>query len=178
MSLGDRARNLTPRQRIAAGVVAVCCGLAAPVVTLWEGRILRSYPDPVLGWRVPTACVGSTRDIKPDQTFTEAECDELLKADLRDTYDGMLKCIGDVPLPDHELAAYLSLAFNVGPSRFCQSSIPGKLKSNDHAAACATISLYRFVGGKDCALPEFSRVCGGIVRRRAAERALCEGSTS
>lgn len=179
MGLSDRVQNMTPRQRMAAGMVALCCGIAAPVVTTFEGTVLKSYPDPVLGWKVPTACTGHTGDdVSKGQHFSQAECDQMLHADLRGTYDGIVACVGDVPMPDNELAAYLSFAFNVGSGSFCKSSIPIKLKANDHAAACATISLYRFVDGKDCALPQFAHQCGGVVRRRAAERSLCEGRTT
>lgn len=163
---------MTPRQRIAAGVVAACCAIAAPVISRHEGTVLKTYPDPVLGWKVPTACTGHTgTDIAPGDTFTQAECDQLLTADLRGTYDGMLACIGDVNVTDNELAALISLAFNVGPGAFCKGSFATKLKAGDHAAACETIKAYRFVGGKDCALPINN--CRGIVRRREAEYSLC-----
>ncbi len=166
-------RYLTPRQRIAAGVVTVCCGIAVPVVTYFEGRVNTAYADPVLGWKVPTACVGSTKGIKRGDSFTDAECDELLKTDLHETYTGLLKCIGDVPMPDHELAAFLSFSFNVGPGAFCKGSFPAKLNAGDHASACALLTQYRFVAGKDCAVA--ANKCSGIVRRRTAERNLCEG---
>lgn len=178
MPIADNLRNLTPRQRIAAGAASAVIAMAGVVTSVYEGTIFKTYPDPVLGWKVPTACTGHTGpELRAGQTFTAEQCDEMQGADLRKTYDGMLLCVGDVPMPDRELEAYLSFAFNVGAGAFCKSTIPAKLKRGDHAAACATLSQYRFVGGKDCALPQFEHVCGGVVRRRAAERALCEGTT-
>lgn len=171
-------RNLTPRQRLATGAGAAVLAIAGVFTGTREGTILHSYPDPVLGWGKGTDCTGHTGpEVRPGQTFTAIECAELLTADLRKTYDGLLPCIGDVPMPDRELEAWLSFAFNVGPAAFCKSSIPAKLKASNHAGACATLSAYRFVGTKDCALPQYVRTCGGIVRRRAAERSLCEGSS-
>lgn len=171
---------LTMRQRIATGVATACCAVAGiTVVSPFEGRVHHWYPDPVLAWAVPTACDGhATRGpVDRDKTFTDAECDELRTADLRVTYDGMLPCVGDVPMSDGELYGYLSFTFNVGPGTFCKSSIPVKLKAGNHAAACATLSQYRFVAGKDCALPQYAHVCGGVPRRRAVERSICEGTT-
>ena len=177
MALADRIQNLTPRQRIAAGSAAAVITLAGAVTSVFEGTVYRTYPDPVLGWKVPTACTGHTGpELHAGQRFTQAQCDEMQSADLRKTYDGILSCVGDIPMPDRELTAWLSFAFNVGPAAFCKSSIPAKLKAGDHAGACATLSLYRFVGGHDCALPEYEHVCGGVVTRRGAERSICEGT--
>lgn len=168
-------RYLTPRQRIAAGAVTVCCGIAAVGIKLHEGYSNKVYPDVVLKWKAPTICTGHVdTNLVPGTVYTDDQCDQLLIEDVRrKTYDGILPCIGDVPMPDHELAAYLSLAFNIGPGAFCKSSIPAKLKVGDHPAACKTILLYRFVGGHDCGSPEWARQCGGIVKRRSAEYALC-----
>lgn len=170
--------NLTPRQRTQiAGAVLACCTLAGVKLTHpSEGTVLHAYPDAVLGWRAPTACTGHMDpDLPRTATFSQAECDQMLHADLRKTYDAIAvpSCIGDVPLSDNELAAYLDLAFNVGPDTFCKGSFKTKLKAGDHAGSCDLIAQYRFVGGKDCAIAINN--CGGIIRRRAAERALCMG---
>lgn len=168
-------RNLTPKQRVAAGLVAACCAIGAPLIATHEGRVNTVYPDVVLKWAAPTVCTGHMDPtLQKGQTFTDVECDQMLAADLTKYYDGMAKdsCIGNVPVSDNELAAMLSLSFNVGTTAFCQSSIPGKLKRGDHSAACATIIDFRFVGGKDCAIS--ANNCRGIVRRREAERKLCE----
>lgn len=177
MTIADRLRNMTPRQRIAAGCAGACVAIAGVVVQPFEGRRLAAYPDVVYGWKLATICDGHTgADVRPDSRFTPAECDQLRTADLQKTYEGLLKCIGDVPMPDHELAAYLSVAYNVGPQKFCSYSFKTKLAAGDHAAACALISQLRFANGHDCASPEWSRTCGGIVRRRTAERSMCEGT--
>lgn len=174
--------NLTPRQRLAAGSAAAVVAVAGLFLTPFEGTIFRTYPDPVHKWRVPTACTGHTGpELRAGQTFTKDECNEMLNADLRGIYDGLATkaCIGDVPLPDHELAAYLSLGFNGGPAMVCGSSIVAKLKAGDHAAACATITDFTKVRVKGVLVSCYDPVnnCPGIVRRRAAERAMCEGAS-
>lgn len=172
MQAPDQSPSRAKRLAIAA---AACCALAAPLVTQFEGRVTRTYPDVVYGWKVPTACDGHTGpELRAGQTFTNAECEAMLHQDLTKEFDGLAECM-PLDAPSNELAAYLSLAHNIGAGAVCRSSIPRKVKAGQHAAACATISEFRFVGGRDCALPEFARVCGGIIRRRAAERSLCEG---
>ena len=157
-----------------AAALAVCA-LATTLVAPFEGRVLHTYPDAVYGWKLPTACDGHTGPgLKPGQWFTEAECDEMQQADLRKTYDRLAPCFGDVAIPDRELAAYLDLAYNLGPSAVCRSSIPEKVKAGRHAEACATISQFYRVGVLDCRIA--SNHCTGIPRRRAAERAMCEGA--
>jgi lysozyme len=76
-----------------------------------------------------------------------------------------------------EFDAYTSLAFNVGHggngrdgvcrNRHNQPSIiVRKLRAGDYAGACEAIELFNRAGG---------RVLPGLQKRRAHERALCEG---
>lgn len=168
---------MTPREAIntPAGkkISAVALAVAATLVVHFEGVVPRVYRDPV---GIKTACVGHVDStLQMGQSFTQAQCQAMLAGDLTTAAAGVEACV-DAPLSDGEFAAYTSLAFNDGVATFCKSSIPTKLKRGDHAGACATLSAYRFVGGRDCALPQWEHVCGGVVTRRAAERRLCEGS--
>jgi lysozyme len=70
-----------------------------------------------------------------------------------------------VPISEEEHAAYLSFAFNVGVNAFCGSTAVRKLNAGDRTGACAELSNWTRSGGK---------VLPGLVRRRAAERQLCE----
>lgn len=173
MSLGDR-----PSPKFGAAIAAAVIALAVPIVTHFEGRVLKTYPDVVHGWNVPTACDGHTGpELLKGQTFTAAECDEMLSRDLTAEFDGLSKCM-PMEMPTNELAAYLDLAHNIGAGAVCESSIPLKLAQGNHAAACATITQFDGVKVKDvfhsCADPAMH--CLGIIKRRAAERSLCEGS--
>jgi lysozyme len=69
-------------------------------------------------------------------------------------------------LPEHVQAASVSFAYNVGAQAFCGSTMARKLRAGDMPGACAELS--RWVYAKGELLP-------GLVRRRAAERAMCEG---
>ena len=70
------------------------------------------------------------------------------------------------PMTDGQKAAFLSFAFNVGNRAFCDSTLARKANAGDMAGACAELSRWTYAGGKQ--LP-------GLVRRRATERAVCEG---
>lgn len=172
MSTGDR-----PSPKFGAAIAAAVIALAVPIVSHFEGRVFKTYPDVVHGWNVPTACDGHTGpELHKGQTFTTAECDEMLTRDLTAEFDGLSKCM-PMEMPTNELAAYLDLAHNIGAGAVCRSSIPLKLAQGDHYAACAAIMSFRFAGELDCGLPVNVHICGGIIKRRAAERSLCEGST-
>ena len=69
------------------------------------------------------------------------------------------------PLTDGQKAAFLSFAFNVGNGAFCSSTLVRKANTGDMPGACSELSKWVYAGGKQ--LP-------GLVKRRAAERAMCE----
>ena len=69
----------------------------------------------------------------------------------------------------------MSFAYNVGSQAFCQSTLVKKLNLGDFKGACDELLRWRFFQGKDCALPENRRLCGGLVKRREAEYRQCLG---
>lgn len=154
---------MTPRQRLVAKIGAGAMALAVPLVIQYEGLILRGYRDPV---NIVTACVGhtATAQMRP---YTRQECEELLYRDLNKHADA-LECV-KTPMTDGQKAALLSFAFNVGGDKFCGSTLAKKANAGDMAGACAELSRWTYAGGQQ--LP-------GLVRRRAAERRLCEEGLS
>jgi lysozyme len=62
------------------------------------------------------------------------------------------------------LAAATSLAFNIGTAAFCRSTAARRFNAGDLEGGCRAIGAFVFAGGRK--LP-------GLVRRRAAEVALC-----
>ncbi|ACO74987.1 Lysozyme [Laribacter hongkongensis HLHK9] len=81
-------------------------------------------------------------------------------------FEGALKQCVRVPLHQHEYDAFVSLAYNIGSGAFCSSTLVQKLNAGDYAGACAEIDRWTYAGG--IRLP-------GLVKRRAEERARCEG---
>ncbi len=135
--------------------------LAMPVVAFYEGNRLSAYRDPV---GIPTICYGSTSGVRMGQTKTQAECDALLAAELGEAIAAVDR-LSRQPQPDTRRAALGSFVYNVGPGAFERSTLLRKLNAGDVAGACAELSRWVYAGG--------TRLTG-LVRRRAAERELCE----
>ncbi len=153
---------MTPRQRLAAKIGAGAVALAIPLVVHFEGRVPWVHRDPI--GRL-AACYGhDDQTMTPGKRFTAAECQAMLDEDLLKHAEA-IDCIKR-PLTDGQKAALLSFAFNVGNNAFCGSTLVRKANAGDMAGACAELSRWTLAGGKE--LP-------GLVRRRAAERAVCEG---
>lgn len=151
---------MTPRQKLTAKIGAAAVALVVPLVVTYEGIVPRSYRDPI---GIVTACVGHTATAQLGRTYTRQECETLLYGDL-DKHADALACVR-ASLTDGQKAAFLSFAFNVGAQKFCSSTLVKKANQGDMPGACAELSRWTFAGGKE--LP-------GLVKRRAAERQLCE----
>ena len=67
------------------------------------------------------------------------------------------------PINENQFGAFVSLAYNIGPSAFAKSSALRRFNEGDALAAADAIRLWEKAGGK---------VVRGLQRRRAAERAL------
>jgi lysozyme len=152
---------MSPNQKVAA-ISAAVVALATPVVVFHEGERLNPYYDPV---GIVTDCFGHTKTAKMGAKNTHEDCVRKLREDFAEHNAGMLQCL-KTPLADNVHAAMLSFTFNVGVAAFCRSQLLQKLNTGDVAGACAELSRWVYAGGK--ALP-------GLIKRRANERALCEG---
>lgn len=149
------------KAKFIAIVGAGAAALAVPLVQHYEGTVFSTYRDPV---GIITACTGHTGpELKMGQTYTRQQCEEMLYKDLAKHADA-LSCVR-TPLTDGQRAAFLSFAFNVGDDAFCRSTLVRKANAGDINGACAELSRWTYASGKQ--LP-------GLVRRRAAERQLCE----
>ncbi|WP_286973570.1 lysozyme [Pseudomonas sp.] len=151
----------TLRQRVIAASVAGAIGMASVIVSTFEGRSLVAYLDPV---GIPTICEGITRGVTIGQSKTPRQCDELLERELAVAMAGVDRRV-KVQLPDTRRAALASFVYNVGESQFAGSTLLRKLNAGDTRGACAELSRWVYAGGQKL---------GGLVRRRAAERELCE----
>ena len=114
---------------------------------------------------VPTIGFGTTEGVRLGDRTTPPQA---LARALRDVskYEGAIKRCVNVALFQHEYDAYTQLAYNIGASAFCNSTLVRKLNAEQYAEACAEISRWDKFQGRP--LP-------GLTARRAQERALCEG---
>lgn len=149
------------RAKLAAKIGAGAVALAIPLIVHFEGYVPWVHRDPI--GRL-AACYGhDDQTMTPGKRFTAAECQAMLDQDLL-KHAQALDCIKH-PLTDGQKAAFVSFAFNVGNKAFCDSTLARKANAGDMAGACAELSRWTRAGGRE--LP-------GLVKRRAAERELCE----
>lgn len=156
------------RSRILGGTLAAVFALGAPCTAYFEGVIPHTYADPV---GIPTACVGETGPhIRMGQTYTVAECMTMFDKRLRLEWSRVEPCIAvDVTVP--QAAAILSWSYNVGATAACHSTLVRLLNAGAPPDAwCAQLSRWTKATklGVSIELP-------GLVKRRAAERAMCLG---
>lgn len=142
------------------------------LVTEYEGFVDHWYPDPALGWKVPTAMYGHTnatgnaplyattadRKIR----FTPAQGRAVLAKDLSGVEAAVLAKV-TVPLNDNQFGALVSFAFNLGAGNLGKSTLLKKVNAKDWAGAASEFAKWNKAGGK---------VLNGLTRRRAAEAAL------
>ena len=149
--------------RKAIGGVAGAAVIAAIVAFIgpWEGRRYVAYQDIVGVW---TICEGHTKGVKPGDTATDLQCDEMAAQDVAEHNAGIRQCVTR-QMPQNVEIAFTSLAFNVGVGAFCGSTALRKYNAGDDNGACEAMTLWNQAGG---------RVVKGLVNRRAAESALCK----
>ena len=134
---------------------------ALPIIKRWEGLRLKSYLCPANVW---TIGYGTTKDVKPGMTITEAEAERMLAEDVAEFEKGVRAAV-KVPLADHQLAALISFAYNVGLGAFRTSTLLRLVNKSEFDSAAKQFDRWTKGGGK---------VLPGLVKRRAAERELFE----
>jgi lysozyme len=136
--------------------------LALPLVAGFEGLRQKAYQDfsPARVW---TVCYGETDGVQRGDTYSKAECDEMLAGRLEDFERGVRACV-TAPLTPAQMAASISLAYNIGTGAFCKSSVARNFNAGNVRAACDSFLKFNRAGGI---------VFPGLTRRREAERQLC-----
>ena len=128
-----------------------------------EGLRYTAYPDPGTGGVPWTICYGHTKDVRPGQTATQAQCDRYLREDLAEA-EYTLKGTTRVALTQGEYNAYVSFIFNAGASNWRSSSMLRLLNQGDRVAACNQFPRWVYAN---------KRKLKGLVTRRYEEQALC-----
>ncbi len=129
-----------------------------------EGCRLTAYRDSV---GVLTIGYGSTGGIKEGQTITQEQAEEMLVDDLDAAAEGVRKLV-TVPLNQGQFDALCDFVFNLGEGRLRESTLLRRLNAGLYQQAAAQFQFWVMAGGKQ--LP-------GLVKRRAAERAMFEGTS-
>lgn len=157
------------RQRLAVALISLSAAGLVGIVG-WEGYTGQAV-RPVPG-DVPTVGFGSTT--RPDgtpvqmgDTTTPPAALARAMADIT-RYEGALRNCVRVPLYQHEYDAFASLAYNIGPTAFCASTLVRRLNALDYPGACREILRWNKFKG---------RVMPGLVNRRQAEYRRCMGES-
>ncbi|WP_312723966.1 lysozyme [Stutzerimonas kunmingensis] len=137
-------------------------GLA--LIRQFEGLRLRAYRCPA---GIATIGYGSTAGVQMGQTITAERAEELLREDVRQ-FEAAVSRLVKVPLTQGQYDALVSFAFNLGAKALGDSTLLRLLNAGDYAGAGGQFGRWVYASGKKLS---------GLVKRRAAERALFEGDT-
>ena len=160
---------IPPRRSLAALSLSAAALVGIVLHEGYSDRAIIPVPGDVL-----TIGFGTTAGVKLGDTITPPQALARALVDVQQ-FEGAIKTCVTVPLTQNEYDAYVSFAYNVGSRAFCQSTLVKKLNLGDFKGACDELLRWRFFQGKDCALPENRRLCGGLVKRREAEYRQCLG---
>jgi len=134
------------------------------LIKSFEGLRLSAYKCPADVW---TIGYGTTAGVKEGQIITKERAEELLRDDVKRFEDQVLRLV-KVPLTQGQLDALVSFTYNLGAANLGNSTLLRLLNAGDYKGAAAQFDRWTKAGGKE--LP-------GLVKRRAAERALFEGKS-
>ncbi len=137
-------------------------GLA--LIRQFEGLRLSAYLCPAA---IPTIGYGSTAGVKLGQTITAERAEQLLREDVRQ-FEAAVSRLVKVPLKQGQFDSLTSFAFNLGAKALEKSTLLRLLNAGDYPGAAAQFDRWVYASGKKLS---------GLVKRRAAERALFEGDT-
>ncbi|SFN18982.1 lysozyme [Nitrosomonas communis] len=137
--------------------------LALVMIASFESYRGTSYDD---GVGVQTIGFGTTEGVKAGDRTGPVRVLRMLYRDANEITKQINECVGDVPVFQHEADAYVSLAYNIGATAFCRSTLVKKLKQTppDYLGACTEILRWDKAGG---------RVLPGLTKRRQQEYQLC-----
>lgn len=161
---------VTPQQKTLAGVVgAAAAAMIVAVLSREESsgkQYLSVYIDSV---GVPTVCDGLTSDeqgrpFKLGQRFTPERCVEMQEHAYVTHALPVMRCVPGLKGRTNQTVAAVSLAYNIGPTAFCKSSVARHFNAGRWREGCDGFLAWNRGGG---------RVIRGLTLRRQRERAIC-----
>lgn len=160
-----------------AGIASLVLSAAALIgIAVHEGYKDAAYV-PTKG-DVPTIGFGTTTrpDGTPVRMGDTTHPVEALQRKARDLvrFEGAVKQCVTAPLYQHEYDAYVDMAYNIGTTAFCGSTMVKRLNAGDYQGACDAILMWKRVAQQDCSVPG-NRICWGLWQRRLATHKRCVG---
>jgi lysozyme len=148
-------------QRMPIGLLALSAA-ALIGLAVHEGFSDTAYDD---GVGVQTIGFGTTEGVKHGDRTTVERALVRLGSDA-DKYAQAVKRCAPVPMHQYEFDASVDLAYNIGASAFCGSTVAKRFNAGDYTGACNAMLMWNKAGGK---------VLSGLTKRREAERQTCLG---
>lgn len=133
---------------------------AFQLISKYEGWRASKYKCPAGKWTIGWGFTAPS--IVNKGTITRQYADQKLIAYIN-SIDEYVNGIVDVKLTENQRVALVSLIYNIGRGNFESSTLLKKLNRKDYSGAAAEFSRWKYSKGK---------VLGGLVRRRAEERAI------
>lgn len=146
-------------RRLAGTVGAGAAALLIAVVGTWEGKRNDPYRD-IVG--VMTVCYGETRVAM--RRYSDVECKEMLADGLADFAEPVLKRNPELFGHPEQLAAAVSLSYNIGSKAYAGSTVARRFSQGRWAQACDAFLMWSKAGGREV---------NGLLNRRKDERRLC-----
>lgn len=141
-----------------------------------EGLRLEAYPDPATGGAPWTIGYGRAHGVKPGDTCTQEQAEAWLVEDLNAAAD-IVRSAVKVPLTQGQFDALVDFTFNVGPGAKGVKDGFVSLKSGEPSTLLRLINAGQLQAAA-CQFKYWVMAAGkqmpGLVKRRAAERALFE----
>jgi len=139
------------------------------LVKKWEGFKAEAYLCPANVWTIgygTTTRAGVGLTVAKGMRITEAEAEHYLQQGLNKFAEQIRSHI-TAEINENEFGAFVSLAYNIGPSAFIKSSALRHFNAGDKARAAESIKLWNkaTINGK-------RQVLKGLVNRREDEVAL------
>lgn len=136
---------------------------AITTVEQYEGYVPEAYRDPVGIW---TKCYGDTTNVTPGAKYSADECAKSLNDHIVETSTPVMRCVPNLAHQNPKIiVAMLDMAYNIGPTAFCRSSVARYANAGEWAAACKRMAeIYKTAKGEP--LP-------GLEVRRNQESEMC-----
>lgn len=134
------------------------------LISSFEDTRLKAYDDGVGVWTIGigTTVYPNGVKVKKGDVCTLEQAKSYFAHDLK-RFEASVNNLVKVPLSQNQFDALVSLTYNIGETAFSESTLLKKLNAKDYQGAADQFPQWNKGGGK---------VLKGLVRRRAAERAL------
>jgi lysozyme len=134
------------------------------LIRSFEGVRLEAYQDVAGIW---TIGYGHTKGVTRGMTWTQAQADQALSADLH-IFEGAVDAdVAGAATTGDQFAAMVSLCFNIGAGNFATSTV-----LREHKAGHTEQAAEAFLMWNKSTIDGVLQVVKGLTRRREAERAL------